>query len=235
MRSGREGFCRNLPLPARADCIRALLVVAFGFLNRWGSAMADEPIVKVESIAQEPVISRVATIAALVRDVGVIIGIPVLLGIGMQIHEQQNKLYELQIKAVEQQVKADETHLRALEAQNEVLKLTQYNRAVEQVKAQEELFSRERASLEKQIADLGADGQDQSEKIRQLNLALQGANGQDQSERIKKLNLFIIKSAETQRELEALLAKAETQIESLTSRLKSEPPPIPPPPRAISK
>jgi hypothetical protein len=79
----------------------------------------------------EPVLSKVSSIAALVRDVGVILGIPVVLTVGI-------KLYDLQTKALEAQMKA-------VEAQNEVLKQTQYDRALAMIKSQRELFDNERA------------------------------------------------------------------------------------------
>jgi chromosome segregation ATPase len=102
----------------------------------------------------EPVLSRVSSIAALVRDVGVILGIPVVLTVGI-------KLYDLQTKALESQMKA-------VEAQNEVLKQTQYDRALAMIKSQRELFENERASLQKQVVDLSTSGKDRSEEIAKL-------------------------------------------------------------------
>ena len=102
----------------------------------------------------EPVLSRVSSIAALVRDVGVILGIPVVLTVGI-------KLYDLQTKALESQMKA-------VEAQNEVLKQTQYDRALVMIKSQRELFENERASLQKQVVDLSTSGKDRSEEIAKL-------------------------------------------------------------------
>ena len=77
---------------------------------------------------KESLLNRVTSIAALARDVGVILGSPVLLTVGM-------KLYDLQTKGLEAQMKG-------VEAQNEVLKLTQYDRALAMMKAQNELFER---------------------------------------------------------------------------------------------
>ncbi len=102
----------------------------------------------------EPVLSKVSSIAALVRDVGVILGIPVVLTVGI-------KLYDLQTKALEAQMKA-------VEAQNEVLKQTQYDRALAMIKSQRELFENERASLQKQLADLGTSDKDKSDEIGKL-------------------------------------------------------------------
>jgi len=102
----------------------------------------------------EPVLSRVSSIAALVRDVGVILGIPVVLTVGI-------KLYDLQTKALESQMKA-------VEAQNEVLKQTQYDRALAMIRSQRELFENERASLQKQVVDLSTSGKDRGEEIAKL-------------------------------------------------------------------
>jgi hypothetical protein len=105
-------------------------------------------------MSAESIFSRVSSIAALVRDVGVILGIPVVLTVGV-------KLYDLQTKALEAQMKA-------VQAQNEVLKQTQYDRALTLMKSQKELFDNERASLERKIADLSASGTDKAAEIAKL-------------------------------------------------------------------
>src|SRR5882724_4664663 len=112
-------------------------------LNKWRHTMPAEPV-----------LSKVSSIAALVRDVGVILGIPVVLTVGI-------KLYDLQTKALEAQMKA-------VQAQNEVLKQTQYDRALAMIKSQRELFENERVSLEKQVTNLSTSDKDKSEEIAQL-------------------------------------------------------------------
>jgi hypothetical protein len=79
-------------------------------------------------------------IAALVRDVGVIVGIPLLLTIGLKLFDLETKSYEAQIKAVE--------------ARNAVLKETQYDRALAVIKAQKELFENEHIVLRTEITNL---------------------------------------------------------------------------------
>src|SRR5262245_35410749 len=66
------------------------------------------------------------------------------------------------------QTKALEAQMKAVEAQNEVLKQTQYDRALAMIKSQRELFENERASLQKQVADLSTSGKDRSEEIAKL-------------------------------------------------------------------
>jgi hypothetical protein len=44
-------------------------------------------------MADDSLFSRVTSIAALVRDVGVIIGLPVILTVGIKLYERQNPLF----------------------------------------------------------------------------------------------------------------------------------------------
>jgi hypothetical protein len=97
---------------------------------------------------------RARALAALIRDIGVIIGIPVVISVGM-------KLYDLQSKALEAQVKANEAQIKSLEAQNDLLKQTQYDRALSLLEGQKKVFQIERDILEHQIADLQKNGQAQ--------------------------------------------------------------------------
>jgi hypothetical protein len=88
--------------------------------------------------------ARASRIASLVRDIGMILGIPVVLTVGL-------KLYDIQTQALEAQVKAGESHIKVVEAQNVLLKETQYDRAVALLKGQKEAFELERNTLEQQI------------------------------------------------------------------------------------
>jgi chromosome segregation ATPase len=88
----------------------------------------------------------------------VIIGIPVVMTVGL-------KLYDLHAQALESQMKA-------LEAQNEQLKLTQFDRSLTMMKAQKEIYDVERASLEKKIDVLSASGADKSAEIEKLQAKL---------------------------------------------------------------
>ena len=145
----------------------------------------------------EPVLSRVSSIAALVRDVGVILGIPVVLTVGI-------KLYDLQTKALESQMKA-------VEAQNEVLKQTQYDRALAMIRSQRELFDNERASLEKQVADLSTSGKDRSEEIAKLQ------------QRISALDSFK-RGVEEEKEKQAQMFTTMMQMMMEQALAKSKPP-----------
>jgi septal ring factor EnvC (AmiA/AmiB activator) len=150
----------------------------------------------------EPVLNRVSSIAALVRDVGVILGIPVVLTVGI-------KLYDLQTKALEVQMKE-------VEAQNEVLKQTQYDRALTMIKSQRELFDNERASLEKQIADLSTSGKARSEESAKLQ------------QRLSDLDSFK-RGVEEENQRQADIFRK--MIEMLGQNLPPTPPPTSPPQR----
>jgi hypothetical protein len=116
--------------------------------------MSDAPELPLE---KKDALSRSRAVASLVRDIGMILGIPALFTIGL-------KLYEIQTKALEAQIKASETQIKVLESQNALLKETQYDRALTIIKSQKELFSMERSSLEKQISDLKASGHNLEEE-----------------------------------------------------------------------
>ena len=68
-----------------------------------------------------------------VRDLGLILGIPVLIGIGVKLYNQQ---------------------IEILKARNELLKETQYDRAVTLLKSQKEVFLIERSDLENKLSTL---------------------------------------------------------------------------------
>jgi hypothetical protein len=137
----------------------------------------------------EPVLTKISSIAALVRDVGVILGIPVVLTVGI-------KLYDLQTKALEAQMKA-------VEAQNEVLKQTQYDRALAMIKSQRELFENERA--------------DKSQEIAQLQ------------KRIADLDVFKRRVDKQDANLQQMMTMLMLQMTSEKPGGKSPPPPPPPP------
>jgi hypothetical protein len=75
-------------------------------------------------------INQIKPWVELIRDVGLILGIPVLIGVGMQLYTQQ---------------------IEILKARTELLKETQYDRALSIIKSQRELHELERQSLEKSI------------------------------------------------------------------------------------
>jgi hypothetical protein len=106
-------------------------------------------------VAGKQPFEKTTAIAGIIRDVGVIIGIPVLITVGM-------RLYDLQSKALEAQVRANEAQIKSLEAQNDLLKQTQYDRALSLLDGQRKVFQIDRDSLEKQIADLQKSGTPQA-------------------------------------------------------------------------
>jgi septal ring factor EnvC (AmiA/AmiB activator) len=134
----------------------------------------------------EPVLAKISSIAALVRDVGVILGIPVVLTVGI-------KLYDLQTKALEAQ-------MEAVKQQNEVLRQTQYDRALAMIKSQRELFENERTSLQKQVADLSTSDKDKGNEIGQLQkriaeLDVYKRQVDDQDANIRQMMMLLMQSA----------------------------------------
>jgi len=71
--------------------------------------------------------------AGFIRDIGLIVGIPVLIGVGVKLYSQQ---------------------IEILKARNDLLKETQYDRAVSLLESQKKAFLMEREALDKRITDL---------------------------------------------------------------------------------
>jgi hypothetical protein len=84
---------------------------------------------------------RISKIAAVARDIGLLVGVPILIMVG-------SHLYGLQINALEAQNKATEAQVKATEAQNNFLKDTQYDKTLALIKSQRELYLIERRALE---------------------------------------------------------------------------------------
>ncbi len=116
-----------------------------------------------------PTLDSIKDVAGLVRDIGVIIGVPTIIVVGM-------RLYDLQTKALEQQVKANEAQIHALEAQNTVLKETQFDRAAALIKEQKDVYEAERTVLVQQITDLRKSGDERvaalEEQLNQKTIAI---------------------------------------------------------------
>ena len=89
-----------------------------------------------------------------VRDVFVILGIPSLMGIGLQLHHEQLA----SLKAANE----------AQAAQIQLLKETQYDKALSQIKAQRELFEAQIASYSNRIQILERSASTSSNEIRKL-------------------------------------------------------------------
>jgi predicted nucleic acid-binding Zn-ribbon protein len=123
---------------------------------------------------------RTKDIAGLVRDIGVIVGVPVIITVGIFLYdlqskalEQQAKALEQQAKALEQQVKSNEAQIKTLEAQNNLLKETQYDRALTIIKSQKEVYEVDKARLENEIAVLRTSTRNEAERVKTLEAQLQ--------------------------------------------------------------
>jgi uncharacterized protein HemX len=80
-------------------------------------------------------LERVKEIAGLLRDLGVIIGVATIVAVGLSFYDLQHKANEAQVKA--------------LEAQNSILKETQFDRV-----AQKKAYEIERANTAREISQL---------------------------------------------------------------------------------
>jgi hypothetical protein len=94
--------------------------------------------------------------AKFIRDIGVIVGVPVLIIIGSKFYGQQ--------------VAALKTHTETLQAQNNFLRETQFDRALALIKSQKELYEIDRKSLEKELASLKQDSEQYHALQRQLDI-----------------------------------------------------------------
>ncbi len=95
---------------------------------------------------------------SLVRDLGIILGIPALLAVGVQ-------LYDLQVSALREQ-KA------IIEERNKLLRETQYDRALSVIRAQKKLFEMEREQLQAQLVEARQGNLQDQEKISELERKL---------------------------------------------------------------
>jgi hypothetical protein len=100
------------------------------------------------------VLERTKEIAGLVRDLGLIVGVPTIIMVGMS-------LYDAQFKALEQQVKANEAQMKALEAQT-------YDRVAAQLKGQKEVYEADRDQILHRLDALTKQLNDSNSKIQTL-------------------------------------------------------------------
>jgi hypothetical protein len=114
-------------------------------------------------------IARVKDWTGLIRDVGVILGIPVLFVVGM-------KLYDKQIDAL----KAEN---EALKAQMKIYEFSQYDKAFSLIDSQKKSFEEERKIFEKEqksligrIEVLSLQGEQKNDEIYQLKISLETVN-----------------------------------------------------------
>lgn len=87
-------------------------------------------------------LERLKDIASLVRDIGVIVGVPTVVAVGVN-------LYGIQKDSLEHQVRANESQIKLLEAQSAFLKETQFDRAAALIKGQKQIYEIERQNMEK--------------------------------------------------------------------------------------
>jgi predicted nuclease with TOPRIM domain len=85
---------------------------------------------------------------SLIRDVGLILGIPTLIAVGVKLYSQQ---------------------IEILKARNELLKETQYDRASALLESQKKVFLLEREELDRQITELKRSGSEKDETLTELN------------------------------------------------------------------
>ena len=105
--------------------------------------------------------------AGLIRDLGLIIGVPILITIGISLYQQQ---------------------IEVLKARNELLRETQYDRALSLIKSQKELFEIDRNNLENKINELTKSRGTKDREIKALKERLSQINKEidtlNQSEKI---------------------------------------------------
>ena len=90
-----------------------------------------------------------------IRDIGSILGILVLIAVGIKLYSQQ---------------------IEILKARNELLKETQYDRAVSLLESQKKIFLIEREAMDKQIADLERLKNEKEAKVAELKNSIEKAN-----------------------------------------------------------
>jgi hypothetical protein len=78
-------------------------------------------------------IQDIQEIASLIGDIGIIVGVPAIIGIGIKLYKRQMDI---------------------LKEKNEFLMLTQFDNAVSMIKSQKSAYELEREQLEKEIRDL---------------------------------------------------------------------------------
>src|SRR5256885_15079730 len=81
----------------------------------------------------EDTVAQISRWIGVIRDIGVILGVPFLIGLLVRYYHRQ---------------------IEILREHNKLLERTQYKGALEQIEAQEKLFTRDRMALEKQLSAL---------------------------------------------------------------------------------
>jgi hypothetical protein len=137
--------------------------------------------------------------AKVIRDVGIIVGVPVIITLG-------SKLYEQQIAAVK-------AHSEVLEAQNKFLKETQYDRAAALLDGQKKVFEMERGNLEKQLDGQKKVFEMEREKLEKQLVALkqEGSEKTEEIARLQKQQQGVDQTLQTLTSLQSALADLNAQ------------------------
>jgi hypothetical protein len=118
------------------------------------SAISKKAAIIKEWFSEPQMLDRAKEIAGLVRDIGLILGVPSIIVVGMSIYDLQSK--------------ANEAQVNALEAEISGLKETQYDRAAALIKGQKDVYEADRARLDQQITQLKEDLARNNQKIAQV-------------------------------------------------------------------
>jgi hypothetical protein len=98
----------------------------------------------------------VSQVTSLIRDIGLIIGVPTIIIVGANLYEQQ---------------------INVLKEQNELLKQTQYDRAWAIIKSQKDLFENERQELLRRIQSLAEKGANYEVELQKTRTKLSNVDG----------------------------------------------------------
>jgi competence protein ComGC len=148
------------------------------------------------------VFRRIRLAAHFLRDVGLVLGVPALIALGINLYEVQIKALEQQTHAAEAQVKIAERELdavkesssaqlkiatqqfdainaqiKATESENSLLKETQFDRAVALIENQKKLYEIDRNEIQTQLRKLKADNDNKSIQFDRINKTLKCEHG----------------------------------------------------------
>jgi len=107
--------------------------------------------------------------ASFIRDIGIILGVPVIIGIGYKLYRYHIDIIKAQVESLktgsEVLKEMQKKQIDTLEAENKLLKETQYDRALAIIEAQKKLHQIERDKLEQEISQLALE----KSKLEEIN------------------------------------------------------------------
>jgi chromosome segregation ATPase len=112
--------------------------------------------------------SEIMLWVSFIRDVGLILGMPILITVGVKLYSQQ---------------------IEILKARNDLLKETQYDRAIALLESQKKAFLMEREALDKQIAELETLKNEADSNLTKLRMEIGSASAE-----LKSIIIDIIRS-----------------------------------------